>query len=132
MANTVTVRTVLDGSKRVVNHIYLASDGASGELTGQVVVDVSGLTPAATTLTIEKVEWCFSGFDGELAFDATADVPFAVLPAASGWSRLDFTCFGGLSDNSGAGKTGDIVLNTSGFTASGDKGIIIITAQKNR
>lgn len=130
MANTVTLRTIEDGPNRAIVHAYLKSDGTSGELTDQVVVDVSTLTPAPTKVTIEKMWYSLVGFDGMLEFDATAD--------KAGWkiqqgtdTHMDFTCFGGIKDDTGAGSTGDVLLTTAGFTAATDEGTIVIQVRKN-
>lgn len=129
MANTVLIRSLIDGPKEAVIHVFLASDGASGDLTDQVVVDVSALNPPPAYCVVKSVHSSFSGFSGILEFDATTDVGFFALP--SGFPmKENMECFGGIRDNSGTGKTGDILLTTSGFTASGDVGNLIITITK--
>lgn len=130
MANTVTTRVVLDGPRLACIHVWLASDGAAGELTDQVVVDVSTLTPAPTKVSVMSVEGHLVGFTGRLEFDATADIPFASLPQDE-YFCVDFTKFAGLKDNSGAGSTGDIVLTTAGFTAVTDIGHLVIWVKKD-
>lgn len=130
MANTVTIRKLNDGDKYAVLHIYVASDGAAGELADQVVVDASGLHGAPTKLTIVEAWWSLNGFSGRLEFDATADSPALVLfPSDNG--HLSFEEFGGIPDPGASGATGDITLTTSGFTASGDEGVIILKVRKN-
>jgi len=131
MANTVTLRTLIDGPKTAIIHVYLNSDGASGELADQVVVDASALIPVPSKVTIEEVWWDFVGFDGLLEFDATADTPAWKLPAGSGQGHRKFYLFGGIKDNSGAGSTGDVLLTTNGFTAAGDEGTMIIKVRKD-
>lgn len=81
MANTVSIRKLLDGSKLAVFHIYLASDGASGELTDQVIVAASTLDGAPTKLSICEVDYALSGFSGVLEFEATTDQPALALVA---------------------------------------------------
>ena len=130
MANTVNKRTVIDGPKIAIIHVYLASDGASGELTDQVIVDVSTLTPAPTSVSVRRVYGHCTGFTSTLEFDATTDVAFLNLPSGEGFD-VNFERFGGLKDNSGAGSTGDIVLTTSGFTAAGDAGWLVIKVEKD-
>ncbi len=46
MANTVTVTSIVDGNDVGEAHIYLASDGSSGELTDTVILDASALAGA--------------------------------------------------------------------------------------
>lgn len=132
MANTVTSQTLLDGSKRSVIKWYLASDGASGELADQVIFDASAMTPATTDSTIERIRGYFIGFSGLVEFDATTDVAALVLPADDQFD-FDFTndVTNGLPNNSGTGKTGDILLTTTGFTAATDIGWLEITVRKD-
>ena len=131
MANTVTSQILLDGSQRLVIKWYLSSDGVAGEVTDQVVVDVSALTPAATKVSLERVIWSLTGFDAILEWDATADVEILRLGAAASTSDLCMKEFGGIWNNAGAGITGDMLLTTSGFTAVGDAGTIILICTKN-
>jgi hypothetical protein len=128
--NTIAIRKLLDGPKTAVLHVYVASDGSSGELSAAVIVDASTLSGAPTKLTIEKVAYAFTGFSGLLAFDATTDVPVLALIAENPASHC-FTEFGGIADTSETGFTGDILLSTTGFTAAGDRGHITITVKKN-
>lgn len=130
MANTVTIRKIVDGVRNAVLHVYVASDGVTGELADQVVVDASALSGAPTKLTIEELQWAFTGFSGTLEFDATTDSPAAALfDGQSG--VLDFCSFGGIPDPLAAGTTGDILLSTTGFSAAGDAGILIIKVRKD-
>ena len=131
MANTVTTRTIIDGQRHAVIHVHLLCDGASGELSDVVVVDVSGLSPAPSKVTIEEIWWDLAGFDAMLEFDATADTAAWKLPASSGNGYRCFKEFGGIKDDSGTGSTGDIVITTAGFTAATDEGTIVIKVRKD-
>lgn len=130
MANTVTLRTLLDGARDAVVLAYLKCDGSSGELTDQVIVDASALSPVPTKLTIEELWWDFEGFSALLEFDATTDTPGWKLASAVGGHK-DFCVFGGIKDASGTGSTGDILLTTTGFTAATDEGTLVIRVRKN-
>lgn len=130
MANTVTSQTLLDGSKRSVIKWYFASDGVTGELTDQVIFDASAVSPSTDDSTIERIRGYFIGFTGLVEFDATADVAVVVLPTDDEFD-IDFLATAGLPNNAGAGKTGDILLTTTGFTAAGDIGWLEITVKKN-
>ena len=39
MANAVTITKILDGARSAVFHVFIKSDGASGELVDQVLID---------------------------------------------------------------------------------------------
>lgn len=136
MANTVTIRKLMEGAKSVVLHVYLKCDGASGELTDQVLLDpTTDVTPALTAaskFTIEEIWYDLSGFDAQLEYDATTDTPIWTLVGASGTTgeHKDFRSFGGIRDSGGAGATGKIQVTTTGFTAATDQGTIILRIRK--
>lgn len=134
MANTVTIRKMLDGPKHAIFHVYLASDGAAGELTDQVIIDpTTDITPALTAgadLTVECIWFQVDGFSVRFEFDATADTPIWMLTPGTD-SFVDFRDMGGIKDSGGAGATGKIQITTTGFTASTDQGTFIIKVRKN-
>ena len=125
MADAVTSQTIVDGSKWVVQKFTNLSDG-TGE-SAVIKVDVSALSPAATTVSIEKIWYSITGMVATLLWDATTDVRVVDL---SGYGELDMKDFGGLINNAGAGITGDILLTTTGHT-SGDNYTIILLMRKS-
>lgn len=129
MANTVTVRKIIDGPSKAVIHVYMAYVDTS-ENSDTVLVDVSDLSGTPSKVTINRVMGNLRGFTGILEFDATTDVPFMSLPADDYFDYC-FDHFGGIKDNSGTGSTGDVMITTSGFTAAGDAGWLVIEVKKN-
>lgn len=129
MANTVTIRKVIDGPSRAVIHVYMAYVDTS-ENTDTVVVDASDLSGAPSKLTVSRVSGNLRGYTAILEFDATADVPFLSLPGDDYFDYC-FEHFSGLKDNSGSGSTGDITISTTGFSASGDAGWLVIEVKKH-
>ncbi len=125
MADTVSSQTIIDGSKYVVQKFTNISDG-TGE-SAVVKVDVSALSPAATTVSIEKIWYTVTGMVATLLWDATTDVRIVDL---SGYGELDMKDFGGLINNAGTGITGDILLTTTGHS-SGDSYSIILKMRKS-
>ena len=78
-------------------------------------VDVSGLNAddegrTCTSVSIEGIRYDIAGMKVRLLWDATTDVDCFVLGDSNN-GTLCFKEFGGLSNNSGAGKTGDIKHN---------------------
>ena len=130
MANTVAIQTLVDGVKNAVLKVYLASDGAAGELTDQVVVDVSALVGAPTQVTLISAEIATTGCALNLEWDATTDIGILNFPADF-CEKLCFEKFGGIPNNAGTGKTGDIVLTTTGFTAAGDQATLLLHVRKD-
>ena len=130
MANTVAIQTIADGPKYTVLKAYLASDGAAGELTDQVIFDASTFWGAPLDSTLVKIWASTTGCAFNLEWDATTDVGIMNFPS----DRAEEFCFekiGGIPNNAGAGKTGDILINTSGFTAAGDAITLVLTIKKD-
>ena len=64
-----------------------------------------------------------------MLWDATTDVLILTLGEAD-FVSFDFSRFGGLTNNAGAGKTGDILFTTVG-AASGDRYTVVMEVYKN-
>ena len=127
MADAVTSQTILDGKRKTIIKLTNISDG-TGE-AAVLKVDVSALSPAATSVRINKIWYMTEGMKVNLLWDATTDVVALLLPQnVSGF--LDFESIGGIINNAGDGITGDIMLTTVGHTA-GDTYCIILELVKN-
>lgn len=125
MANVVNKRTLHDGSKRTVTHVYIRGDG-TGEETNNLIVDVSALSPSATKVSIECVKAFADGCSAYLSWDATTDVEAAVIPEGHS-ERNYFVDAELLTNNAGAGVTGDILLTTVGLITGSTLELVIIT-----
>ena len=127
MPDSVASQTLVDGTKNVVMKFTNVSDG-TGE-SAALKVDVSTLNGAPAEVRIERIIAHTSGMAVNILWDATADVPCFVVGQDAAID-MDFRCFGGLRNNSGAGKTGDILFTTIGHTAN-DSYTIILHLAKN-
>lgn len=80
---------------------------------GAGTIDVSTLEGAPAQVTIQEVMYDIpvGVTDATLSWDATAGVLITTL---TGQGKLCFERFGGLINNAGAGKTGDIVVAGTG------------------
>ena len=122
MADAVTSTTILDGTHRALIQITSLSDGTGESAVNKV--DVSALNAradgtACSGVTIDKVHHSVTGFTQvQLFWDATTNT-IALALAESSNGHMDFKDFGGLPNNAGSGKTGDILLTTKGHS-SGD------------
>lgn len=114
MADAVTSQTLLDGNRMAIIKLTNVSDG-TGE-AAVLKVDVSALAGAPTEVSIYKIEYATAGMAVNLLWDATTDVLAHSLPSDSA-QTLDYCDSGGIPNNSGAGKTGDLLLTTVGHTA---------------
>lgn len=133
MANTIQKNTIIDGPRHTVVQVWLASDGVAGELSDEVIVDVSALSVAAgqtsiSKLVVEEVKASFTGFSGNLEFDRTTNQGIIGLPDGNDVD-INYCKVGGFQDN-GSGSTGDVVLNTSGFATAGDEGSLVVKVRK--
>ena len=131
MADTVASQTIDDGPRYAVIKLTNVSDG-TGE-SAVTKVDVSGLASnangvACTGATIQKIWWQGTGMKVSILFDATSDV-LAIQLGENQSGYHDYTSFGGLTNNAGSGKTGDIKFTTVGHS-SGDTYTIILYLKK--
>lgn len=95
--------------------IQIVIDGARNTIVkfvGAGTLDVSTLVETPATVKINKIIYDVgAATDAVLSWDATTDVPITGL---SGRGTMDFCYFHGLTNNAGAGVTGDITLAGTG------------------
>ena len=132
MADTVASQTLADGPKTAVLKLTNISDG-SGE-SAVTKVDVSALQPSAdgdtcTGVTIERIWWQCIGMKVQILWDATSDL-FCIELGENQSGDHDYTKFGGLTNNAGSGKTGDLKFTPVGHS-SGDTYTVILYLRKN-
>ena len=131
MADAVASQTLLDGERLFIAKFTNISDG-TGE-TGVVKIDVSTLAPNAFNLAcngvkINKIWSTTHGMEVRILWDASTDV-FAWMIQQNANYLMDFSSFGGLQNNGGAGVTGDVLFTTSD-ASSGDMYTIVIECIK--
>jgi len=131
MADTVSSQTILDGERLFIGKFTNISDG-TGE-TAVVKIDVSTLSPnangkACNGVKINKIWSTTHGMEVRILFDATTDTFAWMIPQNTNY-LMDFSTFGGIPSNAGAGVTGDVLFTTSDASA-GDMYTIVIEAIK--
>jgi len=124
MAHTVNTQVLVDGSKHTIIKVTIKGDGSSGELSNYVIYDASAYTAGSTKPKLDRIQYCLNGFSGELFWDATLNISLISIDQDIS-EDMDFTDTGGLIDNAGAGRTGDILLTTTGLASSSKDGYII-------
>jgi Tfp pilus assembly protein PilN len=131
MADTVGFQILQDGPRNVVAKWTDVSDG-TGQ-TNFLALDVdtlsgfNGLIPDA--VRIERIDYSLEGMSVKILWDATVPVlAWEITPDAD--NTLHFKQFGGLVNNAGAGKTGDILFTTIGASA-GDSYSIVLSMVKH-
>lgn len=131
MADAVTSQTLIDGTNRAVFKFTNISDG-TGE-SAVVKIDVSALASfqgePCTSVSIQKVHVITAGMGLNMLWDATTDV-VAMTFGEADFVSLDFSGFGGIINNAGTGKTGDLLFTTVG-AASGDRYTVVIETLKS-
>ncbi len=131
MADAVTSQTIIDGERNCVMKFTNVSDG-SGE-SAVAKVDVSALASnaagvACSEVRVMRISHAIVGMSVQLFFDATSNVLLAELAESSN-GHMEFQDFGGIPNNAGSGKTGDILFTTKGHS-SGDTYSIVLEMVK--
>ena len=131
MADAVTSQTLQDGDKSVVMKFTNISDGSGEAAVKKVDVSAlqsqSGSGATCTGVSIQQVWYELNGMTVDLIWDASTDV---VCWTLSGYGFFDFRSCGPLTNNSGGGKTGDLMFTTTGH-GSGDRYSIMIKMGKS-
>lgn len=131
MADAVTSQTILDGERLFIGKYTNISDG-TGE-TAVVKIDVSTLNPnsfglACNGVKINKIYATTHGMEVRILWDATTDVFAWMIPQNTNY-LMDFSSFGGIPNNAGAGVTGDLMFTTAD-ASSGDMYTIVLECLK--
>ncbi len=133
MADAVTSTTLMDSDRVAITQLTSTSDG-TGEAAVKKV-DVSALSnsstgQACTGVRLAKIVYSTFGMSVKLLWDATADTICWDLNADYTTDE-DFTEFGGIRNTAASsGKTGDIMLTTTGHS-DGDSYVIVLTVYKD-
>ena len=132
MADAVTSQTLLDGERLAIMKFTNISDG-TGE-TAVTKVNVSTLTKygagfACTGVTVTKITSVGHGMEVRMYWDATTDVPFFLSTINTNYEN-DFATIGGITNNSGTGKNGNIVFSTADASA-GDTYTVVLEMVKS-
>ena len=133
MPNTITIKKIVDGQRKYVVEVDSLGDG-SGEEAATTAVDFSDLEAVvrqlATTVSVNKIVWSFSGFSATILWDAST--PVRMFECNDNNGGFDFMAVGGPQTNPKAsGFTGDIVFTTVGL-GSGDHGYIRFEGNKKQ
>lgn len=131
MADAVTSQTLLDGERLAIMKFTNISDG-TGE-TAVTKVNVSSLAKSAsgkacTAVSVLKITSVSHGMEVRMLWDADTDVPFFLSTINTNYCN-DFSSFGGITNNAGTGKNGNIVFSTAD-QSSGDTYTVVLEMQK--
>ena len=131
MADAVTSQTLIDGERLAIMKFTNISDG-TGE-TAVTKVNVANLASngsgkACTGVIVNKITSVCHGMEVRMLWDATTDVPFFMSTINTNYEN-DFSSIGGITNNSGTGKNGNIVFSTSD-ASSGDTYTVVLEMVK--
>ena len=126
MADTVASQTLFDSSKFAIMKFVNLSDG-TGE-SAVTKVDVSALSPSAGEVVIDEIQFSISGMSVRVLWGANTDVECINLNP--GQDTLNFEKIGGLTNNAGEGKTGDIKFTTVGASLNDTYSVILKMRKK--
>jgi hypothetical protein len=131
MVDTVATQTLLDGERLVIQKFTNISDGTGETAVNKVIV--ANLAPnafgvACTGVKINKIWATTHGMEVRILWDATTDLFTWVLPQNTNYF-MDFSEFGGLTNNAAPTKTGNIAFTTSDASA-GDMYSIVLECIK--
>ena len=130
MADAVATQTLFQGDKVLVMKFTNASDG-TGE-SAVTKVDVSTLASyqgkACTGVQIDRIYGLTHGMEVRLLWGASTNVTILTFPQNVA-QTMTFDDFGGLDNNAGTGKTGNILFTTLD-ASSGDAYTIILVMRK--
>lgn len=132
MADAVTSNTLMDSDRVAIIQLTNTSDGTGESAVKKV--DVSALSAnsagqACTGVRLARIVYSTFGMSVKLLWDASTDTICWDLNADYTTDE-DFTDFGGIRNTAGSGKTGDIMLTTTGHS-SGDSYVIVLTVYKD-
>ena len=131
MADTVTTQTIMDGERNLIMKFTNVSDGTGESAVAKV--DVSALSSnsdgkACSEVRIMRISHAIVGMSVQIFFDATTNVLLMELAESSN-GHMEFKEFGGIPNNAGSGKTGDVLFTTKGH-GSGDTYSIVLEMVK--
>lgn len=114
MADAVASQTIFDGERVAIMKFTNISDGTGENKVLKVDASTLGANAAGFAcngVTITKIHASTHGMEVQIWWDATTDVFCWQVPQNSQYT-WDFEKFGGLKNNAGSGKTGDVLFST--------------------
>jgi hypothetical protein len=130
MVDAVTTQIIFQGDKQVIMKFTNISDG-TGE-SNVTKVNVSTLAPyqkqPCVAVQIDKIYAMTHGLEVRMFWDATSPQLIATVPQ-NVMNTFTFDEFGGIDNNAGTGKNGNITFTTVD-QSSGDMYTIILVMRK--
>jgi hypothetical protein len=133
MTITATSQTIFDGERIAIMKFYASMSTTENE-SAVVKVNPSTLLAsnaggACDAVSILKVTALTHGLEVQMNWVASTPVVIETIPQNNSYTQ-DYSKFGGLTNNSGTGKTGSISFTTLDGSA-GDAYTVILEMQKH-
>jgi hypothetical protein len=132
MADAVTSQTLLDGERLAIMKFTNISDGTGETAVTKVTASslaASNSGKACSGVTVTKIMSVCHGMEVRMYWDATTDVPFFLSAVNTNYEN-DFSKIGGITNNAGTGKNGNIVFSTAD-ASSGDTYTVVLEMVKS-
>lgn len=114
MADLVASQTLLDGEREFIGKFTNISDGTGEAAVTKIQVSTlakNAAGKACNGIKITKIYATTHGMEVQILWGATTNLLTWVIPQNSNY-LMDFSSFGGLVNNAGAGVTGDVKFTT--------------------
>ena len=141
MANTIKKTILQNGSKSLIMHIYLESDGNEGELVNYPIVNPEVDYPEIlgsrnSRPTVRQIWSSLAWFDALISFDDLVPAPSWLLQR-DGPQYTDLRYFGGIKeryldpkDKDSSDRTGKVLISTTDFAPLGSTGTLVLEIWK--
>ena len=142
MANHVLKTIIQNGTKSIIFHFYLESDGIQGELINYVLIDPAVDYPEKDNskdkrLAVRQIWHSFGWFDALLSFDDLVPAPSWLL-TRDAHNYTDLRYFGGIKDRYivpkdkfSSDRTGKVLITTDGFAPEKSRGTLVLELYKH-
>ena len=131
MADAVTTQVILDGERDFIGKYTNISDGTGESAVVKIdasTLAVNGFGRACNGVKINRIWANTHGMEVKMLWDATTDVFAWMIPQNVSY-KMDFSMFGGIPNNAGAGVNGNLLFTTAD-ASSGDMYTIVLECTK--
>jgi hypothetical protein len=116
MADTVRTQLIHNGPKNYVVHLTNTSDGTGENKVKKVdiaTINATSTMPPIDRLSLLKYTCSTINMGVIILWEATTSIPMLIFPQNYN-TIVDLTTRGGIANDAGAGRTGNVLLSTVG------------------
>lgn len=124
MAHAIITEKIVDGRKLTALKVTIKGDsGTAAELIGAIIFNASDFLTNSADNKLMEIDYDLNGFSAELFWYASSSVPLISL-AKDHPHHHEWWDIGGLVNNGGSGRNGDITITSTGLGSSTKDGFI--------